>query len=411
MGSCSPQLPLICLSDQTLKPGSSKWVKVRSDVRKALEDYGCFEAKIDQVSMELQGSVLKAMQELFALPTEAKQRNVCPKPFTGYLSHNGLSESFGIKDANILEKAHEFTQQLWPEGNKSISKMIQLYAEKLAELDMMVRRLILESYGIEYFIDEHLNSTYYRMRLMKYIARPDNDITAAVGANVDNGANDNADGDANVNDDGASIGVKVNVDVGDDVNDNDSVNIGVGVDINVETNVNGDLDAEANGDATAWVVGAVSGNASVGAKEANVDAELGLPSHTDKSLTGIIYQHQIDGLEVKTKEGKWIRVKPAPNTVIVIAGDALCALMNGRIPSPYHRVRVTEKKKTRYAAALFSNPKEGYIIDSPKELVDEKHPRAFKPFDFVDLFNFYHTEAGRRAPSTLQAFCGVSAGK
>jgi len=123
MGSCSPQLPLICLSDQTLKPGSSKWVKVRSDVRKALEDYGCFEAKIDQVSMELQGSVLKAMQELFALPTEAKQRNVCPKPFAGYFSHNGLSESFGIKDANILEKAHEFTQQLWPEGNKSIRYM------------------------------------------------------------------------------------------------------------------------------------------------------------------------------------------------------------------------------------------------------------------------------------------------
>lgn len=86
------------------------------------------------------------------------------------------------------------------------------------------------------------------------------------------------------------------------------------------------------------------------------------------------------------------------------------ALMNGRIPSPYHRVRVTEKKKTRYSAALFAYPKAGYIIDSPKELVDEKHPRAFKPFDFVDLFNFYHTEAGRSAQSTLQAFCGISAG-
>lgn len=62
--------------------------------------------------------------------------------------------------------------------------------------------------------------------------------------------------------------------------------------------------------------------------EANVEAELGLPCHTDKSLIGIIYQHQIDGLEVKTKEGKWIRVKPAPNTVIVIAGDALCVSFN-----------------------------------------------------------------------------------
>lgn len=133
------------------------------------------------------------------------------------------------------------------------SNTIQLYSEKLAELDVMVRRLIMESYGIEKFIDEHLNSTYYRLRMMKYIARPDNDVNATVGANEDDGASDNADGDANLNNDGAIIGVKVNVDVGDDVN--------------AETNVNGDVNAEANGDATACAVGGVSGNASVGAKD------------------------------------------------------------------------------------------------------------------------------------------------
>lgn len=84
--------------------------------------------------------------------------------------------------------------------------------------------------------------------------------------------------------------------------------------------------------------------------------------------------------------------------------------MNGRIPPPYHRVRVTEKKKTRYSAGLFTIPKEGYMVDTPKELVDEKHPRVFKPFDYIDFMSFYHTEAGRRAQSTLQAFCAVSGG-
>lgn len=88
----------------------------------------------------------------------------------------------------------------------------------------------------------------------------------------------------------------------------------------------------------------------------------------------------------------------------------LQALMNGRIPPPYHRVRVTEKKKTRYSAGLFTIPKEGYMVDTPKELVDEKHPRVFKPFDYIDFMSFYHTEAGRRAQSTLQAFCAVSGG-
>ena len=81
--------------------------------------------------------------------------------------------------------------------------------------------------------------------------------------------------------------------------------------------------------------------------------------------------------------------------------------MNGRIPPAYHRVRITEKKRTRYTAALFTCPKPGYIIDSPKELVDEKHPRAFPPFDYLDFFHFFHTEVGSKAPSTLQAYRAV----
>lgn len=86
----------------------------------------------------------------------------------------------------------------------------------------------------------------------------------------------------------------------------------------------------------------------------------------------------------------------------------LQALMNGRLFRPFHRVRVTEKKKTRYSIALFSTPNAGYIIEPPKELVDEKHPRVFKPFTYVDLMSFYHTEGGRRARSTLHAYCAVS---
>ncbi|KAG2312123.1 hypothetical protein Bca52824_023680 [Brassica carinata] len=91
-----------------------------------------------------------------------------------------------------------------------------------------------------------------------------------------------------------------------------------------------------------------------------------------------------------------------------MAGDSAYALMNGRLFRPFHRVRVTEKKKTRYSIALFSTPNAGNIIEPPKELVDEKHPRVFKPFTYVDLMSFYHTEAGRRARSTLHAYCAVS---
>ena len=45
-------------------------------------------------------------------------------------------------------------------------------SEKLAELDVMVRRMILESFGIEKYINEHLDSTNYLFRMMKYTPPP-----------------------------------------------------------------------------------------------------------------------------------------------------------------------------------------------------------------------------------------------
>lgn len=117
----SLQLPVIDFSDQNLTPGTSKWDKVKADVRKALEDYGCFQAYVDKVSnIELDKSVYEAMEKLFDLPVQTKQRNVSSKPFHGYLSHN-LYQSLGIEDANVAEKVNDFIQLLWPDhGNKSI---------------------------------------------------------------------------------------------------------------------------------------------------------------------------------------------------------------------------------------------------------------------------------------------------
>ena len=84
----------------------------------------------------------------------------------------------------------------------------------------------------------------------------------------------------------------------------------------------------------------------------------------------------------------------------------LQAFLNGRLSSTYHRVLMTAKK-TRYSTALFSVPKTGVIIDSPEELMDEEHPRMFKPFEYNNYRDFFNTEAGRIAQSTLHAFCAL----
>lgn len=64
-------------------------------------------------------------------------------------------------------------------------------------------------------------------------------------------------------------------------------------------------------------------------------------------------------------------------------------------------------EKARYSFGLFSIPKAGYVIRAPIEVVDEKHPLLFKPFDHVEFLQFYYTEDGQRAQSALKTYCGV----
>ena len=50
------------------------------------------------------------------------------------------------------------------------SKDIRLYCEKLSELDKIVRQMVVESLGLESYIDEHMNSTDYVCRFQIYEA-------------------------------------------------------------------------------------------------------------------------------------------------------------------------------------------------------------------------------------------------
>ncbi|KAB1227073.1 putative 2-oxoglutarate-dependent dioxygenase AOP1.2 [Morella rubra] len=315
MASNSPliRLPVIDFSKPELKPGTPDWDSLRAQVRQALEEYGCFEALFNKVHLELRKALLGAIDELFDLPLPTKLRNVSKRPFHGYIGQHPevpLYESLGIDDANIPENVKNQANILWPEGKQSFCNTIQSFSEQVSELDQMIRRMVLESLGVEKYLDEHMGSTKYVLRVMKY-----------------------------------------------------------------------------QGPQT-------------------TETKLGLKAHTDINMVTILYQNEVEGLEVKTQDGEWINFIPSPDSFAVMIGDSLLAWTNGRLHSPHHRVMMTGNK-ARYSVGLFSVPKAGYIIEAPEELVDEEHPLLFKPFDYDQFLAFYYTEAGQNAKSALSTYCGV----
>ncbi|XP_059312976.1 2-oxoglutarate-dependent dioxygenase AOP2-like [Lycium ferocissimum] len=134
---------------------------------------------------------------------------------------------------------------------------------------------------------------------------------------------------------------------------------------------------------------------------------VGANIHTDKSFSTLLFQNQVNGLQVETKNGEWIAVDVPPSAFVFMAGDAYEAWSNGRIYAPRHQV-LLKGDKQRYTLALFTFNKG--ITDIPDELVDETHPLQYKPFDNFGLAWYYLSGANSMIHSTAKAYCGINAG-
>ncbi|TVU20226.1 hypothetical protein EJB05_36425, partial [Eragrostis curvula] len=127
-------------------------------------------------------------------------------------------------------------------------------------------------------------------------------------------------------------------------------------------------------------------------------------SHQDTNMLSVVCQHEVEGLEVQTRDGETILVKPSPTSLVVMAGNALRAWTNDNLHAPFHRITVSGDV-TRYSAILFSVP--NFRIQAPDELVDDEHPPRFKPHDYNDFVRFCVSEEGAKHEDKLKAYCGL----
>nr|KYP39565.1 Flavonol synthase/flavanone 3-hydroxylase [Cajanus cajan] len=138
--------------------------------------------------------------------------------------------------------------------------------------------------------------------------------------------------------------------------------------------------------------------------ESNDDYKTALLSHTDKNSLTLLCQNEVQGLQVLSKNDKWIELEIPRHGFVVIVGDILKAWSNGRLHAVTHRV-VMNGDKERYSFGVFAKPKEEMIIEVPSELVEEKlHPLRYRPFNYGEYLYYFVTTLQENA---LQVFAGL----
>ncbi|KAK6773484.1 hypothetical protein RDI58_028722 [Solanum bulbocastanum] len=307
-----PKLPIIEFTDETLRGGTTSWLSTSREIRRALEEYGCFAAVYKKVMPELREAMFDHCKELFKLPLETKLKNNSDIFGFGYGGNFGtmpLAEFFGIVDGETIDATKDFANKMWPNDNvdKYCEESIS-YSKLIVELNDTIIRMTLESYGIETHYETLKHSCMYLMRLIKYRSPKNN------------------------------------------------------------------------------------------------EKSIGHLPHRDKSFMGIIDTNQIGGLEMQTRDGKWITFHPSSyKTLVIIAGEPFTAWSNGRVYAPIHRV-IMKGDEDKYSLALFSFMRG--TIEVPEELIDEENPKQFKSFNNFQYLKYCGTH-GYKEKDPLKAYCGV----
>ncbi|XP_060203656.1 gibberellin 20-oxidase-like protein isoform X1 [Lycium barbarum] len=134
----------------------------------------------------------------------------------------------------------------------------------------------------------------------------------------------------------------------------------------------------------------------------------GLGMHTDMSCITIVYQDEVGGLQVRSKQGKWMDIDPCQDTLVVNVGDLLQAWSNGKLRSSEHRV-VLKKPVSRFSIAFFWCFEDEKLIVAPEEIVGNENLRVYKPFVCADYLKFRESnEKGKfeKVGFTVKHFAG-----
>ncbi|CAO2162262.1 unnamed protein product [Urochloa humidicola] len=117
---------------------------------------------------------------------------------------------------------------------------------------------------------------------------------------------------------------------------------------------------------------------------------IGLSPHTDScAVTVLLHVNDVQGLQIKGDDGKWLAVEPLDGALIVSIGDTIEILSNGKYTSVEHRAMVRPDKE-RIAAAIFHQPWRSIMVEPLPELVEKDDGRArYKSVSYAEFMRHF----------------------
>lgn len=111
--------------------------------------------------------------------------------------------------------------------------------------------------------------------------------------------------------------------------------------------------------------------------------------HTDWGSITLLFQDDVGGLEVRTRQGEWISAPSLPNTVLVNIGDLMQRWTNHEFCSTPHRVVIptsSQGSRSRYSIAFFYGPNHTAQIECLESCCGPNRPPLYEPISAHDYF-------------------------
>lgn len=104
-------------------------------------------------------------------------------------------------------------------------------------------------------------------------------------------------------------------------------------------------------------------------------------AHEDINLITILCEATEGGLEILTRDGKWLEILTHKGQMVVDSGDMLSRITNEIIPSTTHRVinPISSRNVSRYSIPFFVHPYENCELQILKNCVSPSKPAQFAP--------------------------------